>query len=249
MKPLKILIVEDELITAELLRTTLEELGYDIGGVCISSEEALQLLRSDPPDLAILDITIQGDRDGIWLGKYLNENLQIPFIYLTSHGDLDTVHQAVETLPFGYLIKPFNNLELRAVIETALARFISEAGEHRFVERTGAALKARNSIFLKDEHRFTKVYFDDIVYIKSDRNYVEIYSVDRKSVIKAPLKDILNSLPQDKFFQPHRSYIVNLQRVTSFGSKELYLGGIQIPLGHKQHGVLIDLIQSGQVDI
>ncbi|WP_332912932.1 response regulator [Algoriphagus boritolerans] len=123
MNKLKILIVEDELVIAEDLRETLEELGYEVCGIAISSREALALIEEKSPDLALLDIQIKGGKDGIELAAEINENYHLPFLMLTSHADIQTINRAKEVNPYGYLVKPFNEKEILAGIELAMANF------------------------------------------------------------------------------------------------------------------------------
>ena len=120
MDNFRILIVEDETIIAEDLLDTLEDLGYDVCSVCYDSETALQELYRCKPDLALLDITIRGLKDGIEVAQIINKNHQIPFIYLTSHSDRVTLNRAKHTRPRGYIVKPFKDRDLISSIEIAL---------------------------------------------------------------------------------------------------------------------------------
>lgn len=120
MSDFKILIVEDEVFIAEDLRDTLEELGYDVCAVCFDSEKATKELYRCTPDLVMLDITIRGQKDGIELAEIINEYHQVPFIYLTSHSDKETLRRAKHTRPRGYIVKPFKDRDLVSSIEIAL---------------------------------------------------------------------------------------------------------------------------------
>ncbi len=120
MDNFQILIVEDETIIAEDIRDTLEELGYDVCSVCYDSETALQELYRCKPDLALLDITISGIKDGIEVAEIINKRHQIPFIYLTSHSDRATLERAKHTRPRGYIVKPYKDRDLISSIEIAL---------------------------------------------------------------------------------------------------------------------------------
>jgi CheY-like chemotaxis protein len=91
---IKILIVEDELVIAEDLKDTLEDLGYEVVGIAISAREALAMIEEKSPDLALLDVQIKGGRDGIELAADINERYHLPFIMLTSHADLQTINRA-----------------------------------------------------------------------------------------------------------------------------------------------------------
>ncbi|MDD1728614.1 MAG: response regulator, partial [Methanospirillum sp.] len=113
----KILIVEDEAVTSVLLEKTLKELGYEVVGSAFDGLEAINLAREKRPDIILMDIRIQGDMDGIETAKKIYQQYKIPIIYLTAHSDDDTIKRAVESGPFGYLIKPFKERELYSNIE------------------------------------------------------------------------------------------------------------------------------------
>ena len=116
----KILIVEDEAVTSVMLEKTLNELGYDVVGSAFDGEEALELAKEKRPDLALMDIRIQGDMDGIETARQMYQLYDVPIIYLTAHSDDDTIKRAVESGPFGYLIKPFKERELYSNIEMTI---------------------------------------------------------------------------------------------------------------------------------
>jgi len=113
----RILIVEDEAVTSVLLEKTLKELGYEVVGSAFDGKEAINLVREKQPDIILMDIRIQGDMDGIETAKQIYTEYKIPIIYLTAHSDDETIKRAVESGPFGYLIKPFKERELYSNIE------------------------------------------------------------------------------------------------------------------------------------
>src|SRR5438552_9547370 len=116
----KILIVEDERITAEDLRDILTDLGYTVTGSVASGAEAIARAEENTPDLALMDIRIKGDMDGTETARVLRERFNIPVIYLTAHADNDTLKRAKVAEPLGYITKPFQEGELHASIEIAL---------------------------------------------------------------------------------------------------------------------------------
>jgi two-component system response regulator AtoC len=118
----RILIVEDERITAEDLRDILNGLGYEVTGVVGTGHEALREAERNPPDLALMDIRIKGDMDGTEIAEILRERFDIPVIYLTAHADRATLTRAKLARPLGYLVKPFQESELQASVEIALYR-------------------------------------------------------------------------------------------------------------------------------
>ncbi|HYL38714.1 MAG TPA: sigma 54-interacting transcriptional regulator [Bryobacteraceae bacterium] len=118
--PARILIVEDERITAEDLRDILTDLGYTVTASVSSGAEAIARAEETAPDLALMDIRIKGDMDGTEAARALRERFNIPVIYLTAHADSSTVSRAKSAEPLGYITKPFQEAELHASIEIAL---------------------------------------------------------------------------------------------------------------------------------
>lgn len=116
----KILVVEDESVVALDIQKQLESLGY--GDVCSvrSADRALAIASSSPLDLALLDIHIEGTMDGVELGKVLRMRYDTPIVYLTAFADSTTIHRAKHTEPYGYLIKPVDQRELRSAVAMAL---------------------------------------------------------------------------------------------------------------------------------
>ena len=116
----KILIVEDEAIIAAEIRSLLKKLGYEVIGKTDNGDKALDLFTNLQPDLVLLDITIKGTLSGIDLAKIIRKKYNFPFIFLTSHSDLNTLNNVKETLPYDYIVKPFTKNDLRSAIELAL---------------------------------------------------------------------------------------------------------------------------------
>ncbi|PSB01125.1 GGDEF domain-containing response regulator [Merismopedia glauca] len=115
-----ILIVEDEKIVARDLQLVLEDLGYSVPAIANTGELAIQKAFELKPDLILMDIRLLGEMDGISTAQIVVDQLDIPIVYLTAHSDETTLARAKLTHPYGYLIKPFEERELRAVIEIAL---------------------------------------------------------------------------------------------------------------------------------
>jgi 1,2-diacylglycerol 3-beta-glucosyltransferase len=122
IKP-QIMVVEDENITAMDIAGKLEDLGYEITAVVSSGSLATEKARKLHPDLILMDIMLKGDMDGIQVTKSI-EDLFIPVVYLTSYSDRKTLKRARETSPYGYIIKPYNEDELKTTIEMALHKHI-----------------------------------------------------------------------------------------------------------------------------
>jgi len=122
----RILVVEDEAIVAIDLQCQLRKLGYDVPDPVSSGDRALLTIEESRPDLVLMDINIEGELDGIATASRIPADYRIPVIYLTAHSDASVVSRASETRPFGYLLKPYSERELHALIQTSLARAMAE---------------------------------------------------------------------------------------------------------------------------
>ena len=116
----KVLIVEDESVVALNIHLRLEGANYRVAGIADSAATALQLTAHTAPDLILMDIRLKGNLDGIETARLIRENYDIPIVYLTAYIDEETLHQAKATLPYGYILKPFETAELCTAIELAL---------------------------------------------------------------------------------------------------------------------------------
>ncbi len=120
MAGVRVLIVEDEYITSTALKDALEDMGYVAIGVATTEDEAMTIARKEKPDLILMDIVLKAGSSGISAAGKIREELNIPVIYLTAHSSPDLLSQAKTTEPFGYIVKPYTNKEIRANIEVAL---------------------------------------------------------------------------------------------------------------------------------
>lgn len=120
MRDIRILIVEDEPLIAEDLAAILEREGFTISAVVYTPEDAMEELQTHLPDMVLLDINLAGGQEGITLAQYIHERLHLPFVFVTSYSDKQTLERAKHTEPAGYIVKPFNEAGLYSTLEIAL---------------------------------------------------------------------------------------------------------------------------------
>jgi len=120
-----IFIVEDDPIISQLISWRLQKLGYRVSGTAQTAEDALIHLKSDTPDLILIDVMLQGEKDGTELARQIRKEHGIPFIFLTGHSDNETISRVIDTGPSGFLLKPFKDEELKVAIELALTHIQS----------------------------------------------------------------------------------------------------------------------------
>jgi CheY-like chemotaxis protein len=122
MTEAKILVVEDENIVALEIKKRLQKLGYIVPGVASTGEDAISKAEGILPDLVLMDIMLKGEIDGIHAAGEIRKRFNIPVIYLTAYSDEETLQRAKLTEPYGYILKPFEENDLRTTIEIALYR-------------------------------------------------------------------------------------------------------------------------------
>ena len=240
MSKIKILVVEDEAVTSMLITDYLESLGYDVIEPVTNYEDAVEALINNEPDIAVLDIELEGEKSGIDLAAYIKENINIPFIFLTTKSDPRTIDHAKRLNPPAYLMKPFNSEDLYASIEIALYNF--HPSKQKIENNYPIKSLLKKSIFIKDNNLFHKIHLTDILYAKSEHVYVELFTNSgRKFLIRSSMGKFFEDLPIN-FFRVHRSYTVNLDHLDSINSLYIIIKGQQIPIGKNYRDQLMALI-------
>ena len=118
----RVLVVEDEIIVSEDLQQRLRGLGFEVTGAADTAAEAIEMATATRPDVALMDIMLHGRPEGIDAAEHLRSKLDIPVIYLTAHSDPGTLQRAKRTDPAGYIVKPFDDAQLRVALELAPVR-------------------------------------------------------------------------------------------------------------------------------
>jgi signal transduction histidine kinase len=219
MNPIKILVVEDEIIVAEDIAGRLKKLGYAVTATVSSGEEAIQKVAENQPDLVLMDIVLKGDMDGVTAAEKIRSNTNIPTIFLTAYADDKTLQRAKLTNPFGYIVKPFQQNDLRVAIEIALHRHEIEAKIQKALQVSEAA---RESIEEKVHHQ---------------SQYISMAAHE----LRNPLNAILISaelLELDRTRSSNESQVKNLRLVQSATQKMNQLIDDMLFMGRAESGQL-----------
>lgn len=129
MSEIKILIVEDEPVIAQNISMYLNNNDFTVSGIAYDYEEAMNELQHNPPDAVILDINLDSEQDGIDIASHINKKVRIPFLFLTSYSDKETLRRAKAVEPSGYIVKPFNERTLLASLEIAISNFSQRSNQ------------------------------------------------------------------------------------------------------------------------
>ena len=231
MKELSILVVEDEILIAETIKSYLQERGHKVVAIAISYEEAVEAYKLNEPDLILLDIRLYGEKSGLDFGIYLNnQSSHPPLIFLTSQYDKRIVNEALKIKPSGYLTKPISKETLWTTVESAaLATLESE------------------TIAIYDGKTNHKLNIEDILYIQADHVYVNIHTTNKGViVVRNSLQQIKDAINSEHLLSCHRSYLVNLLHLTKWTKDTLTLGNsILIPLSKsKKNDVLTKILST-----
>lgn len=228
MNPLSIYIVEDEPLIVSTIETALLKQGYKVLGDADNVVSAIKDIKTLQPDLTLIDIQLEGLEDGIDLALELDKQ-QLPYVFLTSQTDSETVGRVKKTKPLGYIVKPFTETGLRSNIELAWHNY--ESLNTKF-------------IMLKSEGRLHKVNQNSILYLKAFDNYCYVYTPSKNYLVPHTLKHMSEQLNKDIFIKTHRSYWVNVNHIDSVGVNELVLKTEPIPISASQKSLVLSKLKS-----
>jgi len=226
MAKTNVLVVEDESIVSKDIQHSLKKLGYNVVGAASTGEKAFELAASESPDIILMDIMLKGDINGIETAERVKRELNIPVIYLTAYADEATLAKAKVTEPYGYIIKPFKEVDLHTSIEMALYKFSKEKEVIKERDLFYSLIENKDSkdfIFVKSKSRLVKIKTNDIYYVEALKDYVVINTLDTRYTIHSTMKDIVNKLSVDQFIRVHRSFIVRIDKIAAIEYPNLHL--------------------------
>ena len=226
MAKARILVVEDNRIVAEDIQQSLEVMGYTIFKTVPSGEAAIEVAKEEKPDLILMDINLKGEMNGTEAAEQIKHQFNIPIIYLTAYSDDDVLEKAKITEPFGYLIKPFDDRELRTTIEIALYKHKMERKLKESEEWFSTTLKSIGDAVIATDINGNVTYLNPTAEALTQWN--------QKDAIGKPLKEIFYIIngktkeqvesPVEKVFKEDR--IVGLANGTILIAKD----GKEIPI-------------------
>ena len=236
---MKILIVEDDVVTAQYIYIALQSFKYSPLTPVSSYQNAIDAINEHKPDLGIFDIELAGYKTGIDLANFVNQKYTMPFIFLTSKTDKEMIDKVKVSNPHSILIKPFQPDELYATIELITYQYFEK--ENPRIPNTEYASEKNKFIFIKQKEGYVKINYTDILYLKSDGVYMDI--ITNKStkayIIRGTIESYLSKLNSD-FMRIHRSYIINTAHVEKvLDSTYVLINNEHLPIGRKYRNMLL----------
>ncbi|PHN03702.1 LytR/AlgR family response regulator transcription factor [Flavilitoribacter nigricans] len=229
-KPVQILIVEDEMIIGATISLHLTNAGYEVIGIIPGAEEVLPFIESTPPDIILLDIQLKGEMDGIEMASLMQEQYDIPIIYLTANSDQAHFERAKSTRPFAFISKPFKKQDILRAIELTISRIASPEEMPEPEGDPDAPFILSDRIFVRHRERMVKIFIESILYVEAERNYCRIFTKEKEYLLATPLKTMEEKLPAAYFLRVHRSFMVNIAQVDEVSEHHLVIGRKAIPL-------------------
>lgn len=242
---IKILIVEDEMVIAANISLQLTELGYEVTGIVPRGEEALTQIESEFPDILLLDINLKGKLDGIETALKMQENHDIPVIYLTANSDDAHFRRAKETHPYAFIAKPFKKLDLQRAIELTMSQVgIKEKINTKPQQEKEDISILEDAIFVRHSTSMVKVKIEEILYIEAERNYSRVITGKKEHLLVITLKEMDKKLPAKHFMRIHRSYIINISKIQEIATTHIVIGRKAIPTSKSLKKELLKRLQT-----
>ncbi len=238
----KILIVEDEMIIAANISLQLTTLGYEVTGILPRGEEALIHVKQNKPDIVLMDIQLKGELDGVDTARLMQQEYDIPIIYLTANADETNFAKAKETHPYAFISKPFKNLDLQRAIELTIKHM--QLKVESVSEQKNSPFILSNCIFVRNHEKMVKVPIENILYIEAERNYCRIYTKSKEYLLVITLKDMDEKLPAKHFLRIHRSFVVNISQIDEVTTSHVVIAKKAIPISKPLKEELLNRLQT-----
>jgi DNA-binding LytR/AlgR family response regulator len=228
---LKVLLIEDEIITATDLKETLEKYDFQIIGIAKNSTETKNFLQTQLPDIAIIDVQLKNSQEnGIEIAHYIKKEYNLPFVFLTANSETETFNKAKELKPAAYLLKPYRHKELAFQIELAYQHYFANKREKNNPYQA-------DDLFLPYNKGHQRINKNDVVLLQAGGAYVNVYLIDsiKPFLFTMNLGYISQFFNQNHFLQVSRSSLININFLERFDSENIYLKGIKDKISLSQN--------------
>lgn len=222
----RILIAEDEFPIAMDIKIRLQKLGHEVVAIANHYEDIWTKLAEHKPGLVLMDINLGAGKDGIEAAKHIYTNFKTPVVFVTAFADPVTVEKAMEVFPFGYVIKPFKDVDIATAITVALQKHAALQEKQTaldYLQQQPATVTAPEHIFVKHKGQLEKLNTRDIIFLEALDNYTAIHTAEQKFLVNSFLKDLHSQLPDNQFIRTHKSYVVNAALIKSIEENSIHV--------------------------
>jgi DNA-binding LytR/AlgR family response regulator len=229
MKPVNVVIVEDNAVIAEGLESNLQRAGFNVAARFSAGEELVAQIAQLNADVILMDIDLAGDLDGIQTAERVRTLSSAAIIYITDYHDEHTVNRAKHTEPAHYLVKPYKIHDVKIAIEMAFHKtsLNKSEGAKKEHEAPDAVQAFPDRIFIKENDVLHRVDLNDLLWIKAEGSYCEVRTVQRKFMLAIPMGMFHEKFTHPHLVRVHRSYVVNIDKVNAIKGNELFIRGAE----------------------
>ncbi|MCR9083659.1 MAG: response regulator transcription factor, partial [Cyclobacteriaceae bacterium] len=213
----RIFIVEDEFDLAENIKDILTHSNYEVIGIESDGKCAIKQIIDNKPDMVLIDIKLSGSLSGIEVCSQIKQNIDTLAIFITAHSDQEILEKIVDVDYDSFILKPFTKETLKSNIYLNLLR------KENIVNKN-------NYINVRDKGLIVPLQESEIMMLKADGLYTKIYTKDKQYMVRDIMKDVSHKLTSDCFLRIHKSYIVNINHVTAYNSKEVNVDKYVAPI-------------------
>ncbi|NML21559.1 response regulator transcription factor [Pseudoflavitalea sp. G-6-1-2] len=231
-QPIRCIITDDEPIARKGLQGYVEKTGFlTLTGICEDALQLNELLKQQSADLLFLDIEMP------WLSgiDFLKNANNPPRVILTTAYDQYAI-AGYELDVLDYLLKPIS-----------FERFLKAANKAYDFFQLQQSNKPADYLFVKADNRLEKIAYNEILFAEAMENYVGIYTEDRKLVVHSTLRALQESLPESRFIQPHKSYLVNMDAIRAIEGNVLHIAQYQVPVSKYLKEVVMEKILNNRL--
>jgi DNA-binding LytR/AlgR family response regulator len=223
---MKVIIVEDEYTIALDTEMKLSVQGFQVLGIATDFASLMELIAEDTPDIILMDINLGEGGNGIEIAKKLKKIISVPIVFLSAYSNPEVVSAALETEPFGYLVKPYKIEDLVITMQLAKTQWLSKLAVNEFKADSETA----DSVYVQSGSKLVKIDLAEILFLQALDNYSIIQTEKNKIVVSLYLSQLAEKFPSGQFYQIHRSYVVNLKNIQSIDGNTVHIGKFEIPV-------------------
>jgi DNA-binding LytR/AlgR family response regulator len=231
------LIIDDEPLAIKLIKTHLSKLdSFEVAGECSNALKALEFLRREHIDLMFLDINMP-EITGLDFLKSLPDP---PYVIITTAYreyaidgyDLDVIDFLLKPISFERFLKAIN-------------RYCNRTNPFRKNSNGQSKAAENKNVFIQDGKNIYKIAYDDLLYLEGFGEYVKLITVTKTHLVRDTLSDFERKLSADHFMRIHKSYIVNLDKITGYSSVHVMLKNIELPIGRIFRDNAVNILKKG----